>query len=70
MRNCPVEKPYAIVPSNIAARVIRTPKAYHVRRDPSLPVSLNKNTKPLVRLAITPINRKTMSASSMTFSPL
>jgi hypothetical protein len=44
--------------------VIRTPSAYHSLRLLGLPVSLNKNTKPLIKLRMTQINKITMTTLS------
>jgi len=46
------------------AKVILTPNAYQSRRLSGLPVSLNKNTKPLIRLRMTQINNMTMMTLS------
>lgn len=46
--------------TNKVAKVILTPKAYQSRRLSGLPVSLNKNTKPLIKLRMTQISNRTM----------
>ena len=46
--------------TNKVAKVILTPKAYQSRRLSGLPVSLNKNTKSLIKLRMTQISNRTM----------
>ena len=50
--------------TNKVAKVILTPKAYQSRRLSGLPVSLNKNTKPLIKLRMTQISNMTMMTLS------
>jgi hypothetical protein len=50
--------------TNKVAKVILTPKAYQSRRLSGFPVSLNKNTKPLIKLSMTQINNRTMTTLS------